>query len=68
MKFANGFVFYCFDENENCFFHFMQIFITGAKDKQDKLCLDLFRQAGEILAEHVLGVEPKITEVDCFVY
>lgn len=50
------------------FFHFMQIFITGAKDKQDKLCLDLFRQAGEILAEHVLGVEPKITEVDCFVY
>lgn len=46
----------------------MQIFITGAKDKQDKLCLDLFRQAGEILAEHVLGVEPKITEVDCFVY
>lgn len=34
----------------------------GAKDKQDKLCLDLFRQAGEILAEHILGVEPKITE------
>lgn len=50
------------------FFNFIQIYITGAKDKQDDLCLDLFRQAGEILAEHVLGVEPKITEVECLVY
>lgn len=50
------------------FLNFIQIYITGAKDKQDNLCLDLFRQAGEILAEHVLGVEPKITEVECFVY
>lgn len=50
------------------FFYFIQIYITGAKDKQDKLCLDLFRQAGEILAEHILGVEPKITEVECLVF
>lgn len=49
------------------FLNFIQIYITGAKDKQDDLCLDLFRQAGEILAEHVLGVEPKITEVECLV-
>lgn len=52
------------------FLNFIQIYtcITGAKDKQDKLCLDLFRQAGEILAEHILGVEPKITEVECLVF
>lgn len=52
------------------FLNFIQIYtcITGAKDKQDKLCLDLFRQAGEILAEHILGVEPKITEVVCLVF
>lgn len=53
---------------EFLFFYFIQKCITGAKDKQDKLCLDLFRQAGEILAEHILGVEPKITEVECLVY
>lgn len=53
---------------EFLFFYFIQKYITGAKDKQDKLCLDLFRQAGEILAEHILGVEPKITEVECLVY
>lgn len=50
---------------EFLFFYFIQKYITGAKDKQDNVCLDLFRQAGEILAEHILGVEPKITEVEC---
>ncbi|XP_022289763.2 N-acetyl-D-glucosamine kinase-like isoform X1 [Crassostrea virginica] len=34
----------------------------GAKENQDKLCLALFAQAGEILAEHILGVGPKIAE------
>ena len=39
------------------------ILFIGAKENQDKLCLALFAQAGEILAEHILGVGPKIAEV-----
>ena len=42
------------------------ILFIGAKENQDKLCLALFAQAGEILAEHILGVGPKIAEVICF--
>ncbi|XP_062572218.1 N-acetyl-D-glucosamine kinase-like [Saccostrea cucullata] len=34
----------------------------GAKEKKDQICLELFRQAGEILAEHILGVGPRIAE------
>ncbi|XP_048777730.1 N-acetyl-D-glucosamine kinase-like [Ostrea edulis] len=34
----------------------------GARENKDKLCLELFRQAGEILAEHILGVGPHVAE------
>lgn len=34
----------------------------GATEKNDKLCQQLFCDAGEILAKHILGLEPKIDQ------
>lgn len=35
---------------------------TGATEKNDKLCQQLFCDAGEILGRHILGLEPKIDQ------
>ncbi|XP_021355613.1 N-acetyl-D-glucosamine kinase-like [Mizuhopecten yessoensis] len=35
---------------------------AGATEKKDELCQQLFRDAGQILARHVLALEPKIDQ------
>ncbi|XP_076104684.1 N-acetyl-D-glucosamine kinase-like [Mytilus galloprovincialis] len=34
----------------------------GASEEKDKLCLQLFCDAGDILARHIVGLEPKIDQ------
>ena len=62
-----------YSENSSMIFHTNEIYkisepllypywLTAANEQGDKLCQSLFVEAGKVLAQHVIAVEPKISQ------
>ncbi|XP_069139948.1 N-acetyl-D-glucosamine kinase-like isoform X1 [Argopecten irradians] len=59
----NGLLHYLYTNFEKSFIAgFCKELAAGAIDKNDKLCQQVFHDAGEILARHVIALEPKIDQ------